>query len=113
MAVSELLNDLSASYQPRPQQKSNSHYTTVPRVTTRLIPEMKYQMLTYSKDDWMMRKVWKTHLRHLKDAAVDTVLPASYGLLYREKVLRHHLNWKKVRIIGKKESQQIFLDATA
>lgn len=47
--------------------------------------------------DWMLRKYIKNDLRYFQDADVDSLIPTSYTHFYRETVLRHHLNFKKIR----------------
>jgi hypothetical protein len=73
---------------------------------------MKYHMLTYGKYDRMMRKVRRFQLRALKDAAIDTIIPANWSMLYREKIWSHHLNQKRVTVIGKKHLKELFEEAT-
>jgi hypothetical protein len=55
-----------------------------------------------------MRKSRKFELRSVKDTAIDTLIPANYSMLHREKIRRHHLNRKRINIIGEKQLQEVF-----
>lgn len=54
-----------------------------------------------------MRKYIKNDLRYFQDANVDTLLPTSYSHFYRETILRHHCNFKKMRWQEKKLLQEL------
>jgi hypothetical protein len=47
--------------------------------------------------DRMVRKYIKNDLRYFVDADVDSLIPTSYTHFYRETILRHHCNFKKMR----------------
>lgn len=111
--ISKILNEQSKQYLPVYKQSNNRSYTAVPRISQLVTPQMKYHMLTYGKHDRMMRKSRKFELRTLKDAAIDTLIPANRSLLHREKIRRHHCNLKKIRVLWKKHLQEIFESATA
>ncbi len=49
-----------------------------------------------SKRSWMMRNLIKYDLRYFKDCAVDTLVPYDWGLVYREKMIRHRL-WARMK----------------
>lgn len=110
--ISTILLSSTASYTPEFKQSNNKHYHTTPVVTLLWVPQMKYHMLTYGKHDRMLRKAWRFELRTLKDAAIDTIIPANWSMLYREKIWSHHLNQKRVRVIGKKYLKEVFEEAT-
>lgn len=99
-------------YLPVHKQSNNKHYQQTPILTAKSVSQMKYNLLTYGKQDWLMRKSWKFELRSLKDAAIDTLILANYSMLHREKIRRHHLNRKKINVIGEKYIQAIFEKAT-
>lgn len=112
-STEDLTTSLNASYEgytPTENQANNKHYQVKPVLTFHQVPQMKYHQLTYAKREWMIRKAWKYELRTLKDAAIDTVILWDYSLLYREQVLRHHLNWKKIDIIWKSQITKVFED---
>lgn len=111
-AVKEYALENHTGYLPVYKQSNNKHYHSIPVVTIKSVPQMKYNLLTYGKQDRLMRKSWKFELRGMKDAAIDTLIPANYSMLQREKIRHHHLNRKKVNIIGAKHIQGIFENAT-
>lgn len=49
-----------------------------------------------SKRSWMMRNLIKYDLRYFKDGDVDTLVPYDWGLVYREKMIRHRL-WARMK----------------
>jgi hypothetical protein len=55
----------------------------------------------------MVRKYIKNDLRYFIDANVDSLIPTSYTHFYRETILRHHLNFKKIRWQEKKIIQEL------
>ena len=111
--ISSHVLNLQEKYIPSDRQRTTKPYRSVPVLTWASVPQMKFHMLTYGKNDRMMRKVRKSELRCLKDAAVDTVFFTDWSMLHREKILRHHLNRKRINIVGKKAINAIFSDYTS
>jgi hypothetical protein len=95
-------------YSPVFKQSNNKHFQVTPKITQLSVTQMKYHLLTYGKQDRLMRKSRKFELRSLKDAAIDTLVPANYSMLHREKIRRHHLNRKKINVVWEKQIQEIF-----
>jgi hypothetical protein len=60
--------------------------------------------------DWMLRKYIKNDLKYFQDADVDSLIPTSYTHFYRETILRHHCNFKKMRWKEKKIIQKLGTD---
>lgn len=68
----------------------------------------KYFLSTYGARNPMLRKTIKHDLRYFHDAAVDTIIPMSWGFLFYDKIIQSKVNWKKIRFHGLDVVQDCF-----
>lgn len=109
VVAQSLLEPLIKKYTLSKNQKNTKKFYQDFPMWKKEIRMWKYFLSTYGARNPMVRKTIKHDLRYLRDAAVDTIVPMSWGFLFYDKMIQSRLNWKKVRFHGLDTVQQCFL----
>lgn len=105
----ETLRLLEWSYHLTEHQRSIKKFHAPFALRKKEVRMRKYFLTTYGKRDRMVRKTIKTDLRYFKDAAVDTLIPMSWWMLFYQKMIKHMVSRKHMRFHGPEAVDACFL----